>query len=392
MKRFRSIYFAVVILSAGMIACGGGPAPVSSSLSPSLSTPAAAPATPATPQSTVTFTLVGNMTVARAGHTATLLSDGRVLIVGGETNTSGGSPSGITAELYNSTTGTFASTGSMNQAHTLATATLLNNGKVLIAGGGDAELYDPTGGSFAPTGAMLMQSNFQQAALLADGRVLVAGDADAELYDPATGSFHRAAPYAATSTYGYTSATLLADGIVLLEGDGGPAQLYDPVSDRFTTTGSLSSIGLSGLELFTTTMLKNGKVLITGGMDGIARHADAELYDPASGAISPTSSMHAMRDAHAAALLLDGRALIVGGDSMSCGGNTCVFSGSLASAELYDASAGAFSPAGDMNVARTELQATLLENGDVLITGGVSYCGIGCFKGSLSSAEIYHPH
>ena len=387
MRRFTSIYFALLILSLVMTACGGGSAPVSSSLTPTVSNP---PATPATPQSTVTFTLTGAMKATRAGHTATLLSDGRVLIVGGDSNPLAGSPSGITAELYDPTTGSFASTGSMSQAHSFQTATLLNNGKVLIAGGGDAELYDPASGLFALTGAMVVESKFPQAALLPDGRVFVAGEADAELYDPAAGTFRQAGPYA-TMGGNYTSATLLADGRVLLEGDG-PAQLYDPASDRFAVTVSLASAGLPGLELFTATMLKNGKVLITGGMDGAARHDSAELYDPMAGTMSSTASMHAIRDAHAAVLLPDGRALIVGGDSMSCGGNSCVFSGSLASAELYDPSMGAFSAAGDMNVARSEPQATVLKNGDVLITGGVSYCGIGCFKGSLATAELYHPH
>jgi hypothetical protein len=387
MRRFRSICFAF-LLSIGIVACGAGSAPVSSTLTPAVSNPAP---TPVVAQSTATFTLTGNMTAARAGHTATLLSDGRVLIVGGESNPLAGSPSGISAELYDPKTGTFASTGGMNQPHSFQTATLLNNGKVLIAGGGDAELYDPAAGSFAPTGAMLVQSKFRQAALLPDGRVLVAGEVDAELYDPASGTFRQAGAYAATGTgYGFTSATLLVDGRVLLEGDD-PAQLYDSASDRFTLTASLGSVGLPGLELFTATMLKNGKVLITGGMD-IARHAEAELYDPAAGTMSPTSSMHAMRDAHAAVLLADGRALIVGGDSMACTGSSCVYSGSLTSAEFYDSSTGAFSAAGDMNVARTEPQATLLKNGDVLVTGGVSYCGIGCFNGSVSSAEVYHPH
>lgn len=388
MRRFRSIYFAILILNAGMVACGGGSSPLASSPSPAVMNP---PAIPATPQSNVTFTLTGNMTVARAGHTATLLGDGRVLIVGGEANPLAASASGISAEIYDPASGTFAATGSMNQAHTFQSATLLTNGKVLIAGGGDAELYDPATGSFAPTGAMLVQSQFPHAVPLLDGTVFVAGESDAELYDPVMGTFRQVGPYAAAGVDGNTHATLLADGRVLLEGDG-PAQLYDPASGRFSVTASLAVTGLPGLELFAATMLKNGKVLITGGTDEMSRYASAELYDPGAGTMSSTSSMHAIRDSHAAVVLADGRALIVGGETMSCAGSGCVFSGSATSAELYDPSAATFSSAGDMNVGRSDEQATVLKNGDVLVTGGMNWCGIGCFKGTLASAEIYHPH
>src|SRR5436309_1543375 len=98
--------------------------------------------------------------------------------------------------------------------------------------------------------------------------------------------------------------------------------------------------------------------------------------------------MHSPRDAHAAVLLADGKVLIVGGDTA---GGAGYYAGSLASAEFYDPSSGTFAPAGSMNAARTGPQATLLKNGDVLITGGFSYCGINCFHGSLASAELYHP-
>jgi len=119
--------------------------------------------------------------------------------------------------------------------------------------------------------------------------------------------------------------------------------------------------------------------------------AEAELYDPATGAFTATSAMHSPRDAHAAVLLADVKVLIVGGDTVTVIGDFGYYAGSLASAELYDPLSGTFWPAGSMNAARTAPQATLLKNGDVLITGGFSYCGIGCFHGSLASAELYHP-
>ena len=386
MKHSDSIQFAVVIFAAALSGCGG--ASSTSSLTASSSTNNAPPASQ---QSAVTFVRTGDMTTPRVGHTATLLLDGRVLIAGGDAPaTMGSASSGRSAELYDPATGVFAQTGSMTQTHPLHTSTLLSSGKVLIADETGAELYDPATGLFVTTGGMLSPNNFVQAVLLASGKVLVTGNTDAELYDPANGTFTKAGTYAVKAAF-YSSATLLASGKVMLEGDN-TTQIYDPASDSFSLTASLSSVGLGGLELYSATLLTNGNVLIAGGTDELSRFAAAVLYDPASSTFKATASMSAMRDAHAAVLLPDGRVLVVGGDSMSCTGQFCAFSGSLASAELYDPATGAFTSAGNMNTARTLPQATLLKNGNVLITGGEAYCGINCFKGSGATAELYRPH
>ena len=144
------------------------------------------------------------MTVARFRHTATLLGDGRVLIVGGVPADSSVPTS--TAELYDPTTGVFNATGSMTTAREQHTATLLPNGQVLITGGqtpvigstnlqltATAEVYDPSTGLFAPTGSMTEARNLHTATLLMDGTVLIAGGGNnsstAELYNASPGSF-----------------------------------------------------------------------------------------------------------------------------------------------------------------------------------------------------------
>jgi len=339
-----------------------------------------------------TFAPAGNMTTARAGHTATLLLDGRVLIAGGGPAEIGSVPSGQSAELYDPTSGTFAVTGSLITPRGYHTATLLPSGQVLIVGGSNdtsAELYDPSKGTFSLTGSMLAQQRWLTATWLTSGHVLVAGDASAELYDPVIGAFRDAGPYAVAERI-YATATSLADGRVLLVGDE-PPQIYDPTNEHFSITGSLTAVGIFGLELYSATLLRNGKVLIAGGTNDEfpgGRVDQAELYDPATGTFSATGELLAARDAHTAVLLWDGRVLIVGGEGTSDGG---FFSGSLSSAELYDPATGSFIPAGNMSIARSGPQATLLKNGDVLITGGVRYCGIDCFLGSTATAELYRP-
>jgi hypothetical protein len=129
-----------------------------------------------------TFTATGDMTTARLFQTATLLLDGRVLIAGG---------SGATAELYDPLTGRFTATGNMHAPRSQQTATLLPNGTVLIAGGdgtpASAELYDPSTGTFTTTGSLSAAPyGLTTATLLPDGRVLIAegSEPELELYGP----------------------------------------------------------------------------------------------------------------------------------------------------------------------------------------------------------------
>jgi WD40 repeat protein len=174
---------------------------------------------------------------------------------------------------------------------------------------------------------------------------------------------------------------LLPDGKVLVAGgvnsggDLSSAELFDPSSGMFTATGSMAETRqFCGLTNHPVT-LKTGKVLITGGYNGQAL-ATAELYDESAGTFSATGSMSAGRWCPTVTLLTDGKVLVAGGyGSNGTYQNT---------AELYDPSSGKFSATGDMTTGRDSAMATLLTDGKVLIVGGAD-------PNELNSAEIYDP-
>ncbi len=158
-------------------------------------------------------------------------------------------------------------------------------------------------------------------------------------------------------------------------------ELYDPTTGNFTFTGSL----LAARCDHSATLLQNGTVLIAGGYyvgSGLPTLAAAELYDPTTGTFSSTGSLGTARYGHSATLLTDGKVLVAGGVTSS-DGYTFV---TIASAELYDPVAGTFSATGSLNTARSA-PATLLENGQVLVAGGSSISAGAPF----ASAEIYDP-
>ena len=337
-----------------------------------------------------------SMSTARAWPVGVLLDDGRVLVVGGD-----GLDAGASAELYDPATETFSPTGRLSTAREWSsgastTATLLRDGRVLIAGGqdedlaaiADAETYDPATGTFTPTGPMTSPRYGHTATLLADGRVLIrwgrirhhdpgrgsqfAMTDTAELFDPATREFTATGPMPGPRL-GHT-ATSLADGQVLVIGGRDnkgvvlrSAELYDPTTGTFQATGKLR-VARSGQ---TATVLADGRVLVVGGDDRYT----AELYDPAPGTFRRTGKPRA---AGTATLLRDGRVLIAGSVDPSLG--------SLRSAELYDPDTGHFARAGRMVSARAAHAAILLPDGQVLLVGGYDESGY-----YLASAELFDP-
>ncbi len=335
------------------------------------------------------FSATGSLGTARYNPTATLLPNGKVLVTGGADTSNNALAS---AELYDLATGTFTPTGALSTARYNPTGTLLPNGKVLVTGGDNvnssensplasAELYDPTTGTFTLIGAMGARRNLHTATLLPNGKVLIAGgtwsNPSAELYDPATGTF-TATGSMGTNRWGHT-ATLLPNGKVLIAGGEAfasnntlaSAELYDPATGTFTATGSLATPRRS----YTATLLPNGKVLIAGGYSDFGNYfALAELYDPATGTFAATGPMGIQRTFHTATLLPNGKVLIVGGH------NGFV---AVASAELYDPVTGTFAPTGSMGMARFFHTATLLPTGQILIAGGNSGSSI------LGSTELY---
>jgi hypothetical protein len=188
------------------------------------------------------FTAIADMTAARTSHTATMLPNGLVLIAGGQGNRS----FGMTAELYDPDVGTFTATSTMVADRSYHTATMLPNRLVLIAGGeyftgglgatatgttAGAELYDPEAGTFSATGSMTVPRLLHTATMLLDGKVLIAGGTDefavfasAELYDPEAGTFSATGSMVARREY--HTATLLPDGNVLIVGLNWSAELY----------------------------------------------------------------------------------------------------------------------------------------------------------------------
>jgi hypothetical protein len=338
------------------------------------------------------FEYTGEMVVPMIAHTATVLPGGSILFM-----------EGARAETFDPVVGLSKSTVPPIANRRLHTATLLPNGKVLVAGGfggppggvevslASAELFDPATRSFTATGAMSDGRYWHTATLLSNGKVLVAGGRaqsaqgtlafldSAEIYDPDTGLFTPTGsmmPGGIGAKREGHSATLLPNGKVLVAGgasvySGGPppgfgflmrAQLYDPSTGAFTPTGFLSS----ERNFHTATLLPSGKVLVAGGQAQSAQgffliYLDsAELYDPGTGTFTVTGAMAEGRTSHSATLLPSGEVLVVGGASIE----------TLASAELYDPATGAFRPTGSLHLPRQDHTATILGDGRVLVAGG----------------------
>jgi Galactose oxidase, central domain len=312
-----------------------------------------------------TLTPTGSMTVPRTGQTITMLQDGRVLLTGGDQNT-GFRSQLASAEIYDPGSGAFTATGSMSTPREGHTATKLRDGRVLVVGGspngvrttGSAEIYDPASGTFSRTGHLNQPRVAHVAALLGSGKVLIAGGGrggmpggyisydTAEMYDPATSSFTPVRAHMKSDRVG-AAAVKLNDGRVLIAG-GKSGRV---VMSRVRNLGSLTPLNT------------------------------AEIFDPESGTFIRTGDMSAPHYLATATLLNDGNVLVVGGWRIQ--GPIVV---GMRDADLYLPETNLFSRVGPTSVARLTNTATLLNDGEVLVAGGVAEKGL-----ITGSVEFYSP-
>ena len=339
------------------------------------------------------FTNIGNMKAPRNEHRATLLNDGKVLLEAGSTD----AVNLTSAEIFDPSNNTFTLVGSLKDSRKSHTATKLDDGRVLVTGGkggraGDlqsAEVYDPTTQLWHTTTPMAEERALHSATLLNTGKVLVAGGVQTgggvtdttELFDPSTETFS----YSGSMSLGRKRhrESLLLDGKVLISGgnflengSGGgereteTAEVYNPVTGLFTSVENMSS----PRSEHESTLLLDGTVLISGG---ILIQTPSELYDPAALGFSDIGEMIQTRGRHIAHRLtnpawgsLVGHVLAIGGDVT--GG--AVFGGgqqAFDSVEIYDPATSQFSSFGTMTAARQNHSATELNDGRILIAGGV---------------------
>ena len=409
-----------IVVSLLAIGCGSPAGPATAPSQAPMTTPAPSPPT-AAPSAVVTpsltpdaaaqpvWTASGSLHEARTGFTATLLADGRVLVVGGMDPAETEFPPThlSSAELYDPTTGIWTRTGSMAVGRIGHSATLLPNGQVLVAGGPDfeaaqaaeveimgrisAELYDPATGEWTATGSMTTGRGGHSATLLTNGTVLVAGGGysddvaarSAELYDPGSGRW-TATSSMGVSRFGHSAVMLPNEGVLVVAGvslgsDPVPlssAEVYDPIDERWTSTGSLATEEFGTIA----TRLLDGTVLATrGGLDGATT---VERYDPSTGRWTSMAALPEARSGFTATLLPDGSVLAVGGGHRGDDGGCCV---SVSTVERYDHETDEWTVTPSLIEARRGHVALVLYDGRVLVVGGTGE------SGDLKSAELYGP-
>ncbi|MGC1614943.1 MAG: kelch repeat-containing protein [Candidatus Acidiferrum sp.] len=343
------------------------------------------------------FCATGNLNTARSNHVAVALPNSDVLVAGGTPSPSINATA--TAEIFTGSQFTLL-TAPMNSARSSFTGTLLGNGSVLLAGGinagGDSvnsvETYI-NGVFFADSNTMSVPRDSHTATLLPSGDVLIAGGENgagnvlntAEIYHVADGTF--SAPITMSSAHVNHTATLFTRGplqgkVLIVGGFVRPldaivpttaAEIYDPVANTFTATGSLNVARADHVAV----LLPNGKVLIAGGTNASSQaEASAELYDPVAQTFSLTGPLGFAESNPTATLLPNGQVLVFGGTGTA---------GQSNQAQMYNPGTGTFSTILGMVSTRADFPVVTLSDGTLLITGGFTA------PSSLTNAEIYYP-
>ena len=324
------------------------------------------------------WTSAGSMSQYRNSASAVALPEGRALVTGGY-------PSVRTTERFSVSTGTWSAAGSLLVGRMQHASVALADGRILVTGGvgrdasdnpidlSSSELYDPATDTFSAAPAMRHARRGHTMLLLPGGSVLAIGSAQSnlvppEIFDPAAGAWTDV-PSSSGRTRSYPAVVLLRDGRVLaVSGDyisatsapNGTAEVLDPKTRQWTLVGSLNDQRFEG---YTTTLLRDGRVLVAGGNVYQRALVDtAELFDPATGTWTRTGSMSTVRASHVAGLLPDGRVLVAGGSDASK---------RLASAEAYDPATQTWTAAAPMDTVRNgdDVRAVSLTDGSLLLAG-----------------------
>ncbi len=346
--------------------------------------------------------VVGRLSQGRWGLTATLMPDGSVVAVGGQLRRSFFRSSPSEVEVLSAGGEEWVRMGRMAYERTFHTATALDDGRLLVAGGSGrevieeddrtfrgrsdldtVEIYDPEDGVWSPAAPMRTGRQGARAALLAGGRVLVVGGASgvsieegAEIYDPGADRWTRAAPMSVPRRF--HTATQLADGRLLVAGGEtrqaahASAEIYDPASDSWEAVADMAG-PRSG---HAATLLADGRVLVVGGSDlgaseALGPETTAEIYDPDRGTWTRVATGLRPRRGHEAVTLADGRVLVVGGEDL--------VGLPIEVMEVYDPATGDWEVAGSLPAGRSLLVALALPDGPVLIVGGGTAFGFAEF-------------
>jgi N-acetylneuraminic acid mutarotase len=317
------------------------------------------------------------MNNARQNHSSVTLNDGRVIVIGGN-DTLGYGVS--TNEVFNPTNNQWVAIAPLLDSQTGGSIVLLKDGRILNTGGGKyggphaSEIYDPVADAWTYSGYPIGYHECRCAIVLNDGRVLTAGGApppntttelsSSEVYDPATGQ------WAATGPLNFPASgalVLLNDGRAFAAGGGNynSAEVFDPILNTWLPVAP----PLIQVKGSANVVLSSGQVLLAGGVlpNGLATSV-SQLYDPTSNTWSMTAgSLTAPSGGGVAALLPDGSVLMVGGSD-----NTSGVRISSGITQIYDPSTGLWVRGPDSPDAASGPQLSKLQNGNLLVTGGLN--------------------
>jgi N-acetylneuraminic acid mutarotase len=335
-----------------------------------------------------TWTAVDPLPKALWGPTSVTLPDGRFMVIGGSTGASSLNALS-TVYVFDPASGKWSRATGLLQPRAYAVSAVLGDGSVLVAGGSHngqpidtAERYFPSSGVWIAAGRLNLPRTHATLTLLRDGRAFIAGggieggptyysSASTEIYNPKTNDWTIAAPMAVARAL--HTATMLSDGEVLIaggadiwHGDVGhvttSVQIYNPVNGKWRDAAPLAH----SLYIHGATGLKDGRVLVAGGWwlteNSDPSHAEAQIYDPARNAWTPTGSLNTARAYDMLVTLPDGRVVAIGGVDPKYK--------TLATCELYDPDTGAWTFTGPLPWAAFGGAYGLLPDGRVMLAGG----------------------